>query len=123
MTATAAIASGAALAFAGTASATTEGPQEPLTICAKGDYDTFAVFPDRGGLATANVEAGTCLPFEFGDSGAVEEIEVYGYVEPKGSAGAPTTFHVATGHWRASKGGTVNAFGTIEQNDATFPLL
>lgn len=119
MALTAALASGTALAFAGTASAA--GPE--LNVCAEGTYDAYAVFPERGGLATAVVKSGTCISVYLGSREGVESIEVRGYIDPTTPAGAPTNFHVATGKWQPSKGGKVIAIGTVEHSDALFPLL
>ncbi|MFE0022023.1 hypothetical protein [Amycolatopsis sp. NPDC059021] len=122
MAATAALASGAALAFAGTASAAPQDTHKPLTVCAKGSYDAYAVLPARH-AATVLVKPGTCTSLDLGDSTAIEDIEVRGFVAPQTPAGAPTDFHVATGKVRPSKGGTVLALGTVEHRTALFPVL
>ncbi|MFD9888125.1 hypothetical protein ACFWY9_02195 [Amycolatopsis sp. NPDC059027] len=120
--ATAALASGAALAFAGTASAAPQDAHKPLTICAKGSYDAYVLFPARH-AASVLVKPGTCTSLDLGDSTAIEDIEVRGIVTPTNPAGATTEFHVESGQVRPSKGGTVVALGTVEHHTALFPVL
>ncbi|GAA4531696.1 hypothetical protein [Amycolatopsis samaneae] len=117
----AALVSGTALAFAGSASAAPAGHQ--TQVCAKGDYAAYAVFPERGGLSTAVVDAGKCMPFDLGNRDVIETVEVWGFLPAKTPNDAPTTFPVATGKVHDSKGGTIAATGTVEHPDAQFPLL
>ncbi|GAA3361891.1 hypothetical protein GCM10020366_47640 [Saccharopolyspora gregorii] len=63
MALTAAVGAAFAMATAGTAQAATPGV---LTLCSKGSYGSYAVFPDRGGMATVVVPSGKCTDVEFG---------------------------------------------------------
>jgi hypothetical protein len=45
-------------------------------LCSEGGYDSYAVFPDRGGFATFVVPNGWCYIFPYGGN-SNEEVNVY----------------------------------------------
>lgn len=76
MALTAAVGAALTMATIGTAQAATPGV---FMLCSKGSYDSFASFPDRGGVATTIVPSGQCKSFTFeGDGPEPAEIRMAG---------------------------------------------
>lgn len=88
---TAAVGATLAMTTIGTAQA---AAPETLTLCSEGSFASWAEFPERGGLATAEIASGECWDFEVrGDK--AEQVLIYksGDAEPIGA----TTYDPATG--------------------------
>ncbi|MCX2731739.1 hypothetical protein OOZ19_15970 [Saccharopolyspora sp. NFXS83] len=76
MALTAAVGAALAMATVGTAQAATPGV---FKLCSKGSYDSYAAFPDRGGMATTVVPSGQCVDFDLvGDKPEPVEIRQSG---------------------------------------------
>ncbi|SDM81239.1 hypothetical protein [Allokutzneria albata] len=72
---TSALALVAALTLAPTGVAHADAPGT-VTVCSRGGYSSYVVFPDRGGAASPLAEPGKCVTTHFG-RGSGEKVDVY----------------------------------------------
>lgn len=106
----------AAPASAVTSATTSAATPYTLTVCSEGSYASFVEFPGRGRLSTTVVEPGQCTDFGGWNDNGIEEINVFGME-------GPAVFWIQSGHFRASKGGTVFTYGTSANPTALTPTV
>ncbi|MGV9264728.1 hypothetical protein ACWDRR_08720 [Kitasatospora sp. NPDC003701] len=117
-----AMAAGVATLSGGTAAAQTSVPRAgatvtttptlapAFTLCSRGSYPSYAVFPKRGNLKTATAQPGTCINQSLKGE-QHEQVVLYG----KRTDGS--SFKIASDTFDTAEGQRVNTLNTPDDND------
>ncbi|MFF1909653.1 hypothetical protein [Kitasatospora sp. NPDC058218] len=81
-----------------------------FTLCSRGSYSSYAVFPKRSNLRTATARPGTCISQSL-KGGTSEQVVLYG-IRPDGSS-----FKIASDSFDTAEGERVNTLNTPDDND------
>jgi hypothetical protein len=109
--------SGAVLGVTMTSASASTIPFQHVQLCSQGNYTTYALFPDRGGLETTLVPAGTCWYEPLGPISGVgwEPVEIYG----EWNTHPGTYFYIGTEYYNAN----VSGIGIGAEGTTTSPWL